>query len=159
MESYRFELSTDHFQLYLQDWDAEPDTSAIWDEPATAQRLAGAEGLIAVATERYGGITSVTVEIHTNEPAIASQDWDHIVYTHIRVGSGRLMLYSPEMNYQGAYHLPVEPGLYEILVCYGDIDGFDDELDETGDDHYLFAIWKGEAVKTQVIKHHRRAAE
>jgi hypothetical protein len=152
MRSYRFELWTDHFQLYLQDWAAQPDTSVIWNDQTIAQRIAVAEGLVAVGTQRYGGRTEVTVELCDSQPTYSADDWDHIVHTSIAVHSHTLMLYSPERGHQGDAQVHVEPGIYEVLVFYGNIEGFADENDLEGEDHYRLALWPGKPMEMHMIK-------
>jgi hypothetical protein len=152
MSSYRFELWTDHFQFYLQDWHAQPDTSVIWNDQTIAQHIAVTEGLVAIGTLRYGGSTDVTVELCESQPEYSARDWDYIVHASIAVHSHTLMLYSPEMGHQGDAQIDVEPGMYEVLVFYGNIEGFDNENDLEGEDHYRLALWPGNPVETHIIK-------
>lgn len=150
--NYTFKLPTDHFQFYVQDRQSRPDTSMIWDEITELNRIAVEPGLIAVNTVRFGGLTLIELTIHHDHPVYVADNWEHIVHCSITLKSGKIILHSPELAYANAPIIDIEAGDYEVLVFFGNLNGYHDEMDTTGDDFYRLACWKGRLIEPLVIK-------
>ena len=154
MTNYSFNLPTDHFQFYVEDSQTTVDTSTIWDDKTEVDRIALAAGFIAVTTVRFGGLTTIELTFHHESPAYSVDDWHHIVHCSIMLESGKIIIHSPELDYVDAPIVIVEPGNYEVLVLFSNLDGFDDEMDMMGDDFYKLAFWKENLIEPFVIKQH-----
>ncbi|MBC7796566.1 MAG: hypothetical protein H7Z37_06820, partial [Pyrinomonadaceae bacterium] len=68
MEKFSFELFADYFQFYLQDENADFDSSAvIWTDQTVEDLLAVTSGMIYVGTVRNMTVP-ITIEIDDDEP-------------------------------------------------------------------------------------------
>jgi len=144
-----FIVEVDHYQFYVENAQLQADTSVLWDERASDDRLDVLPGLVAVGTARYGGSIRVTIELATTRPADLSFDeWDHVVECSLAVQSGDMVLSSPAGP--GRQRFRVSPGMYRVLVLYGGLDTV--VSDYEGDDHYYIILWPDTAVSPQVLK-------
>jgi hypothetical protein len=114
--------------------------------------VATSDGLVAVATARWGGETTVEVEVLDHPPAIDLHAWDRIVECSIDVPSGRLRVYSVEEDLDAAPTIDLAPGNYLILVQSADLDTVPDDTGTEGDDHYRLTLWPGSPVEPRMIK-------
>ena len=114
-EQLQFLVRADHYQFYLEDQGLQPDTSRLWNEQSSGDRLDVLPGLIAVSTGRYGGDIPVTVEITSTRPTdLSLNEWDHVVECSMVVQSGQLTLSSPDDP--GRERFKIHPGTYRALV-------------------------------------------
>ena len=149
---YEFLLDIDHGQFYLADVNYDSDTSALWEAQALEELVATLPGIVAVSTMRLCGDTKVTVEIHVQSPLYTLEPWDHVVKCSLAVGSNAVMVFAPETNYSDAPSLPIEPGIYTVLIFYENLKQITDETALTGNDTYHLLLWPGDAQEVQVLK-------
>ncbi|HEY0736465.1 MAG TPA: hypothetical protein VGD69_16235 [Herpetosiphonaceae bacterium] len=150
---YQFTIDADHFQFYLEDDTIERDTSLLWSDQAHKDRLDVLPGLIAVATERFGGKVAVAIEVVPSEPIDPGfAAWDHVVECCLEVEAERVLLTSAESDISNAPEVPLPPGTYRARVYYGNLDSVSDELDLQGDDHYRIVLWPGAPMEPRVLK-------
>jgi hypothetical protein len=77
-EKYSFQLFADYFQFYLQDENADFDSSVnIWTDQTVADLLAVTPRTIYVGTVRNMTVP-VTIEIHDSEPNEDFSLWDQL---------------------------------------------------------------------------------
>lgn len=142
-------VSADHHQFYLEDGAFRGDTSLLWDEETSNDRLDVLPGLIAVGTARYGGDIPVVIEVVSTRPAdLALDHWDHVVECSIEVRSGRLALTSPDDT--GRHRITLPGGTYGALMYYGGLDTVIGDYE--GSDHYRIVLWPGPPAPPRVLR-------
>ncbi|HEY0603811.1 MAG TPA: hypothetical protein VGD58_12910 [Herpetosiphonaceae bacterium] len=150
---YQFTINADHFQFYLEDDTIDRDTALLWSDQAQKDRLDVLPGLIAVATERFGGEVAVAIEVVPREPTDPDFDvWDHVVECSLEVEAERVLLTSAEADISNAPEVVLPPGTYRARVYYANLDSVGDELDLQGDDHYRIVLWPGMPMEPRVLK-------
>ena len=145
-------LHVDHGQFYLADVNYDSDTSAIWEAHALEELVATLPDIIAVSTMRLYGDIKVSVEIHVQSLLYTLEPWDHVVKCSLAVGSNAVMVFAPETSYSEAPSLPIEPGIYTVLIFYENMAQITDETALTGNDTYHLLLWPGDAQEVQVLK-------
>jgi hypothetical protein len=148
----QFILQTDHYQFFLEDLDAAVDTTSIWDVDALHAMVAVADGLIAIGTARYGGATNVIVEVRVDEPSVSFDRWEQVVQSSLVARSGTLVLSSAEGAIQTAPHIHVQPGVYQVLVLFGNLSAISDENERLGKDIYHIILWPGSIQEVVILK-------
>jgi hypothetical protein len=108
--------------------------------------------LIAVGTVRFGGLTTVELAFVEECPAYSTADWDQIVHCSMALETGEIVLYSPELEFVDAPRMLIEPGNYQVLVFFANLDSVDDEMETVGDDRYRLVFWPGSLIAPHVIK-------
>ena len=138
---YSFQLDTDHFQFYLEDLALEHDASLLWSDLADPQ-LDSLDGLLAIATMRWGLDTAVTIELQQSVPDDTDAEiWDLIRNAYIRTVSGKLHVTTPEGQVSQAPFISIMPGIYNVRVYYGGFNSVLDELALQGEDKYKLTLW------------------
>lgn len=127
----KFTVQTDHFQFFLADEDYSTDTSSIWTEEALDRQIACGADLVAVGTARYGGETSIIIEIQGD----ASSETD-LLACIINTASGVLVLFSPESDFTTCPRIDITPGAYKVFVVFEGLENVRDEEALSGDDQY-----------------------
>lgn len=74
---YKFNLSADYFQFYLQDEQSNGDLSHSWTEQALSNMLAIAPGVVGVATVRNMDVP-VEVEVLDAQSDNNFEAWNHV---------------------------------------------------------------------------------
>jgi hypothetical protein len=93
----------------------------------------------------------VVLEIHSVEPPLDLNAWDHVTQCSIEVPSGRIVIAGCTESFPDAARIDVPPGVYQARVSYGALDALsDDGLD--GDDHYRVQLWPGPACPVCILK-------
>ena len=144
---YKFNLSADYFQFYLQDEQSNGDLSHSWTEQALSNMLAIAPGVVGVATVRNMDVP-VEVEVLDSQPDNNFEAWNHVTEASVAGCTD----YFPD-----AARITVEPGTYRVRVYYGGLDSVDVwKLD--GDDHYKVVLWlNADIAETKVLKRWKAA--
>ncbi len=71
-----------------------------------------------------------------------------------------LRVSSPEMiDHCTMPRVPILPGDYRALVCYGNLYSVTDESALEGDDYYRVALWPGNVVEPKVLERDMRRYE
>ena len=149
--NFQYEIFADYHQFYLQDDDQSfGDLSQAWTEEATDRLLAVAPHVLGVGTVRNVTVP-VTVVVHESRPQIIQEDWDHITAASLRIDTGRIVVAGCTDYYPDAGRIEVEPGVYEAIVCYGNLallssDGLD------GEDSYHVYLFPGREIQPITIK-------
>ena len=148
---YKFNLSADYFQFYLQDEQSNGDLSHSWTEQALSNMLAIAPGVVGVATVRNMDVP-VEVEVLDSQPDNNFEAWNHVTETSLAVPSRQIVIAGCTDYFPDAARITVEPGTYRVRVYYGGLDSVDVwKLD--GDDHYKVVLWlNADIAETKVLK-------
>jgi hypothetical protein len=85
-------------------------------------------------------------------PPGAFDVWDLVVECGVVVASGRLRVYSPEVDAVVAPTVNLPPGTYRALVQYGGLDTVEDEMELEGGDHYRVTLWPNSYVEPRLVK-------
>jgi hypothetical protein len=151
MREFEFELFADYHQFYLQDDDRlKGDLSDAWTQEATDRLLAVAPYVIGVGTVRNMDVP-VFVKIHEKRPALDETEWDHMTTASLRIETGRIVIAGCTDYFPDAKRIEVQPGVYEAIVCYKDLEALsDDGLD--GDDSYHVHLFPGLEIAPAVLK-------
>ena len=152
MNRRQLTVPADHFQFYMEDERSSADTSTIWDNQRSSDRLATGPGLIAVGTARYGGWVRVEFELRDTPPVETLDQWDHVVGCSVQLPTGRILFRAPVVSGMEQEPIEIAPGSYQARVCYAGLDTVSDEEAETGDDYYRIVLWPGVGIETTVLK-------
>lgn len=141
MIMYRFQLDTEHFQFYREDLVIDHDTSLLWSNQAD-QQLDSLDGLLAIATARWGLDTAVSIQLRQLAPNIIDENGqDHTSAASIGTISGSLHLTTPQGETSQAPFIPITPGAYSVRVYYINLNSVLDELAPHGQDCYKLVLW------------------
>ncbi len=144
---YRFKLSAEFNQFYLQDELAEGEVD--WTEEEGRNKLALSFGIIAVGTN-CDRVVPVEVQILSSEPPLNLESWDHLAECSIDVPSGRLVVYGCFEDFATAARINLEPGRYRARVCYGNQYSCNDYFGCS--DYYSVMLWRSNDEFVQVLK-------
>ena len=117
-QHYRFQLSAEFNQFYLQDEASEGE--ATWSIEEELNNVALDAGLIAVGTE-CDRVVPVEIHISASEPLLDVEAWDHIVECTIDVPSGHLVVCGCVDDFPTAARIELDPGKYRARICYGNL--------------------------------------
>ena len=118
-EKYEFEIFADYRQFYLQDENADFDSSENWTEQSTKDLLLVTPGTITVGTVRPMDVP-VTIEIHDSEPTDDFALWEHINECSMNISSGKIVVAGCTEYFPDAARISVEAGNYRAKILYGD---------------------------------------
>lgn len=152
---YSFEIFADYHQFYLMDNEKEPEYPSDVTELDCSNMAKVAPYIVAVYTTRNMTVP-VTVRIHDADPGANLNEWDHVVECSVDVPSGRLVVIGCTDYLPDARRLEMQPGMYQVRLCYGKLDTLsDNHLD--GDDYYVVDLWLGQIQKLKVLKQWQNA--
>ena len=143
LQKHEFEIPTDHYQFFIEDAETVFPGDDLWNEEEVSRRLAVRDGFIAVGTARYGGLTRIEVKVYGARPVLALETCDYRIECRLRVLSGRVRLSAPELVVAEGPGFQVAPGLYDVAVCYVDVNRGTDEEQTEGPDEYHITMWLG----------------
>lgn len=151
MREFQFELFADYHQFYLQDDDrSKGDLADAWTREATDRLLAVAPHVIGVGTVRNMDVP-VFVMLHEKRPMIREDEWDHVTTASVRIDTGRIVVAGCTDYFPDAQRIDVEPGVYEAIICYGNLETLsEDGLD--GEDSYHVHLFPGAEIAPAVLK-------
>ena len=149
--TFQFEIFADYHQFYLQDDDRSfGDLSAAWTHEATDRLLAVAPHVIGIGTVRNMTVP-ISVVIHEARPEISPGEWDHITTASLQIDTGRIVVAGCTDYYPDAARIEVEPGIYEVVVCYSKLWSLSkDRLD--GEDSYHVHLFPGCEIAPATLK-------
>jgi hypothetical protein len=151
VHSFHFDLFADYFQFYLQDDDVTKGSLAdAWTEEATQRFLAVVPHAIGVGTVRNMTVP-VLVVFHDTRPEIDFSVWDHVTLASLQVDTGRIVIAGCTDYFPNAARIEVIPGVYEALICYGNLDTVS-ENGLTGEDHYEMNLFLGSSIEPKILK-------
>ncbi len=138
-----FELEIDHFQFFAGDsvHGYRADTSALWDNATSDQRVATMKNLIAVTAGRYGGRVTVQFTTHTGRPTLSSAEWDRLAECDLEILSGEILFWSPELDESKCKRFTLEPGRYRALIAVSRTTHANGQIGAHEDEVYHVAIW------------------
>ncbi len=151
MQSYKYEILADYYQLYLQDDESgKGDLSDSWTDEAVDRLLAIAPYVVGVGTVRNMEV-SVIVEIHQNKPTLEFDKWDHVNHCSLIIETGRIVVAGCTDYFPDAKRIEIFPGTYQVYVCYKNLDKVSqDGLD--GEDSYHIKIFPGKECGVETLK-------
>jgi len=138
MPRFELQLFADYFQFYIQDDDEQfGDLSDAWTDEAVKSLLAVSEHVVGVGTARNMNV-SVVVETSAQLPTLAPKDWDRINQTSIVCDTGRLVVAGCTDYFPNALRIEVEPGRYDVIVAYRDLEVLSADGLDGNDSYHLF---------------------
>ena len=153
---YKFNLSADYFQFYLQDEQSNGNLSHSRTEEALYNMLAIAPGVVGVGWVRNMNVP-VEVKVLDLQPDNNFEAWNHVTEASVAVLSRQIVIAGCTDYFPDAARITVEPGTYRVRVYYGGLDSVDVwKLD--GDDHYKVVLWlNADIAETKVLKRWKAA--
>jgi hypothetical protein len=148
MLSRSLKVDVSHRQFYLWDPAMPFEPPVDWTNEDVDHGMKEARHLLAIAPPR-DGVISVQVEIHQAEAALDLAEWDHAVEGGLEIVSGALEL--QEWSGLGRWRFKVDPGRYRVRALFGNLESYFRE-DGPELDHYLLAVWPGQASGVRVFK-------
>jgi hypothetical protein len=126
-ETRRQRLYASYHQFYIADsfpfryakpgkFPGDPGEAALWNRQEFEDRLAAIPGMLAVSTGSYGYIR-VETEIHTSEPELQLDQWDHVTEGPLEMKTQDLMIVG--CNDSGGEVLAITTGILPgpMLPC------------------------------------------
>ena len=141
LQKHEFEILTDHYQFFIEDAEAVFPGDDLWNVDEVSRRLAVRDGFIAVGTARFGGLTRIHINVYDARPVQAWETCDFRIECRLRVLSGRIRLSAPELVVAEGPGFQVAPGLYDVAICYVNINQVTDEEQVEGPDEYQVTMW------------------
>ena len=146
-----YELFADYHQFYLQDDDVTKGSLAnSWSNEAVQRMLAVAPYSIGIGTVRDMYV-QVLVVIHDSRPEIDFSTSDHVMQASLQIVTGRIVIAGCTDCFPDAARIEVDPGIYEALICYNDLDKVF-ENGSTGNDFYEVHLFKGLPIEPKILK-------
>ena len=131
-------IFADYHQFYIQDDDDRfGDLSEAWTEEAVSRLLAVSDHVVGIGTVRNSDV-AVVLETCEELPELAPDQWDRINKTALECGTGRLVVAGCTDYFPHAFRLEVEPGTYDLLVGYRNLDVAPSNALEGDDSYHLF---------------------
>ena len=138
MARIKLTIFADYHQFYIQDDDNRfGDLSESWTEEATNKLLAVSDRVVGIGTVRNSDV-AVVLETCDELPELAHDQWDRINKTAIECETGRLVVAGCTDYFPDAYRLEVEPGIYDLLVGYRNLNAVSANASEGDDSYHLF---------------------
>ena len=151
MLSQSLQVDVSYGQFYLLDPAMPFEPPVDWTNEDVDHGMKEANHLLAIAPPRDGAIP-VRVEIHPAEPALDLAEWDHAVEGGLEIVSGVLEV--QEWGGLRRWRFQVPPGRYRVRALFGNLESYFRE-DGPELDHYLLAVWPGQASGVRVLKQFR----
>lgn len=143
MARFELQIFADYHQFYIQDDDDRfGDLSEAWTEDAVSKLLAVSDRVIGVGTVRNSDVP-VVLETCTELPELKPDEWDRINRAALYCETGRLVIAGCTDYFPDAFRLEVEPGKYDVLIGYCNLDSISANALE-GDDSYHIFIARGQ---------------
>jgi hypothetical protein len=142
MAQFELQIFADYHQFYIQDDDDRfGDLSEAWTDDAVDKLLAVSDHVVGIGTVRNSDVP-VIVETCAELPELRADEWDRINRTTLDCDTGRLAVagctdYLPE-----AFRLEVEPGTYDVLVGYRNLDDVSPNALDGNDSYHIFIARK-----------------
>jgi hypothetical protein len=150
-------LYASHRQFYVQD--SEPlgssDSDDFWTEQACEDRLATADGLLAIGTGSYDFVR-VRVQEHPSKPPLKLSEWDHVIEAGLDIRT-RYLLVMGCLSTSGLF-FRVRPGHYRVRCCQANLSASTDSTGDAGD-WYLVQFWPTKRSGARVLKRWSGRAE
>ncbi len=145
-------VGIDHGQFIACDRGAQLDVDS-YDELAQRQGIAtwsGNRGITVFAASNWTK-TNITVRLSIGRPAVAEDEWDHVVEGGLIVSSGWLHIYGPEDTGTSEASIRLPTDSYSLIVGGR---GFDttNEYGDEGSDTYALLLWPGPPLDRRVLK-------
>jgi hypothetical protein len=138
MAKIELTIFADYHQFYIQDDDDRfGDLSEAWTDEAVDNLLAVSDHVVGIGTVRNSDVP-VVLETCDELPDPAPDQWDRINKTALECGTGRMVVAGCTDYFPDAFRLEVEPGTYDILVCYQNLDSVSPNALEGDDRYHLF---------------------
>ena len=138
MAKIELTIFADYHQFYIQDDDDRfGDLSEAWTEEATKNLLAVSDRVVGIGTVRNSDV-AVVLETCGELPELAPDQWDRINKTALECETGRLVVAGCTDYFPDAFRLEVEPGTYDLLVGYRNLDAVSPNALEGDDSYHLF---------------------
>ena len=151
MKKYSFQIFADYFQFYLQDDEiGKGDLSNAWSQEAIDRLLALAPYSVGIGTVRNMDVP-VTIETHNDKPNININEWDQVHLCSLKIDTGRIVIAGCTDYFPDADRIEIAPGIYEVLVCYKNLDQISADGLE-GEDSYHIFLYSGVEREVMTIK-------
>ncbi len=139
MAKFELKIFADYHQFYIQDDDdGFGDLSDAWTEEAVGNLLAVSDHVVGIGTARNSDVL-VTLETCAEMPELAPDEWDRINKATLVCGTGRLVVAGCTEYFPEAVRIEVEPGTYDLLIGYRNLEMVSSN-DLDGDDSYHLFI-------------------
>ena len=151
MQTIELTVFADYHQFYLQDDDSRfGDLSDAWTPDATERLIAVAERVIGIGTARSMKV-SVRIEIAPELPSLEPSEWDKVNRASLVCNTGRIVVAGCTDYFPDAKRLCVEPGIYDVLVGYKNLESLSEDGLE-GDDSYHIFLAPSRNVAEQIVR-------
>jgi hypothetical protein len=138
MAQIELQIFADYHQFYVQDDDKRfGDLSEAWTPDAVSKLLAVADHVVGIGTVRNSDV-AVILTTCSELPELDPDEWDRINRTTLDCSTGRLVIAGCTDYFPDAFRIDVEPGTYDFLVGYRDLDVASANALEGDDSYHIF---------------------
>lgn len=142
---WKLSLFADYGQIHLVDEAASPSFETAWTAQATEDRLAVADGGIAVGAHDTDDVT-VTIEQLLAPPGVPdlTKDVEHMTEASLSITSGKLVAMGCTDYFPDAKRLPIGAGTYRVRVSHSGI--------TKGKERIGVLLWPAKMAEPRVVK-------
>jgi hypothetical protein len=145
MQAIELTIFADYHQFYLQDDDERfGDLSGAWTPEATERLLAVAEHVVGIGTVRSMNVP-VRIEVRSTLPSLDPTQWDKVNRASLECSTGRIVVAGSTDYFPDARRFSVNPGTYDVLVGYKNLEALSEDRLEGSDSYHIFLALKNDA--------------
>ena len=138
MARFELQIFADYHQFYIQDDDDRfGDLSEAWTDEAVSSLLAVSDHVVGIGTVRNSDVL-VIVENCAVLPEFDADEWDRTNRTTLECDTGRLVVAGCTDYFPDAFRLEAEPGTYDVLVGYRNLETNSENALEGDDSYHIF---------------------
>jgi hypothetical protein len=138
MQTIELILFADYYQFYLQDDDPRfGDLSYVWTQEAVDRLIAVGEHVVGIGTVRNMDV-QVRIVVDSKLPNLDSKEWDKINRASLVCDTGRIVIAGCTDYFPDATRLDIEPGMYDVLVGYRNLDSLSEDRMDGNDSYHIF---------------------
>jgi len=138
MSKFELTIFADYHQFYIQDDDERfGDLSEAWTNEAVSSLLAVSDHVVGIGTVRNSEV-SVILETCSHLPDLVPEEWDRINQATLVCDTGRFVVAGCTDYFPDAFRVKVEPGSYNVLVGYRNLETVSANDIKGGDSYHIF---------------------
>jgi hypothetical protein len=138
MQTIELTLFADYYQFYLQDdYPRFGDLSHAWTQEAIDRLIAVGDHVVGIGTVRNMDV-QVRIVVDSKLPNLDSKAWDKINRASLVCDTGRIVIAGCTDYFPDATRLNIEPGMYDVLVGYRNLDSLSEDRMDGNDSYHIF---------------------
>lgn len=138
MQTIELTLFADYYQFYLQDDDPRfGDLSHAWTPEAVDRLIAVGDHVVGIGTVRNMNVQA-RITVAFKLPNLDPKEWNKINRASLVCDTGRIVIAGCTDYFPDAMRINIEPGTYDVLVGYRDLDSLSEDRMDGNDSYHIF---------------------